>query len=71
MKLEFYKGQREIHGESNVWTTAQTQKKIYEFYVDVGFVLNSRSVGDGKLCLLVWSFVEERGWSYLGKVIRS
>ena len=30
----------------------------------------TRSVGYGKQCLLVWSYVEERGWSYLEKDIR-
>ena len=28
---------REIHGESNVWTTAQGQKTIYRFDVRVGY----------------------------------
>ena len=29
---------REIHGESNVWSTAQIHKKIYGIDIDVGFV---------------------------------
>ena len=28
---------RKIHDENNVWSTAQRQKKIYGFDVDVGF----------------------------------
>ena len=28
---------RKIHGESNVWSTAQRLKKIYRFYVNAGF----------------------------------
>ena len=29
---------REIHGESNVWSTAHRQEMIYRFDVHVGFV---------------------------------
>ena len=28
---------RKIHGESNVWSTAQRQRKIYKFDVHAGF----------------------------------
>ena len=59
-----------IHGESNVWSTAQLQKKIYGRDVYVGFELNHRSVCYGKQCTLVWTYVEERGWSCLVKGIR-
>ena len=48
-------------------STAQRQKKIYRFDVHVGFEGNYGSVGYGKMCLLVWSCVEERGWSGLRK----
>ena len=44
----FYdKNDRKIHGESNVWSTAQRQKMIDRFDVCVGFQLNHRSVGCG------------------------
>ena len=52
-----------IHGESNVRSTAQRQKKIYRFDVDIGLELNHRSVGYSKWCS--WSCVEEREWSCL------
>ena len=39
---------REIHGESYVWSTAQRKKKLYRFDVHVGFELNHGSVGYGK-----------------------
>ena len=39
---------RKIHGESNVQSTAQRQKKIPRFDVRVGFELNPGSVGYGK-----------------------
>ena len=58
---------RKIHGESNVWSTAERHKKIYRFDVRVRFELSHRSVAYGKQCLLVWSYVEERGWSCLRK----
>ena len=61
---------RKIHGESNVWSTAQRQKKINGFNVHVGIELSHRSVGYGKQCSLVLSCVEERGWSHLEKGIR-
>ena len=60
---------RNIHGESNVWSAAQRQKKIYAYDVHAGFEGNNRSVGNGKQCSLVWSCVEERGWSRL-KMLR-
>ena len=41
---------RKIHGESNVWSAAQRQKKIYRFDVHAGFEENYRSVGYGKQC---------------------
>ena len=61
---------REIHGESNVWSAALRQKKIYGLDVHAGFEGNYGSVGYGKLCSLVWSCVEERGWSCLRMGIR-
>ena len=61
---------RKIHDESNVWSTAHRQKKIYGYDVHAGFEGNHRSVGYGKQCLLVWSYVEERGWSHPKKIIR-
>ena len=60
---------RDMHGESNVWSTAQKLKMIYRFDVHVGFEGNHRSVGYGKQCSLVWSCVEERGWSCFKKGI--
>ena len=42
-----------IHGESNVWSAAQGQKKIYRFDVHAGLEGNYRSVGYGKQCLMV------------------
>ena len=45
---------REIHGESNMWSTAQRQIKIYGFVVHAGFERNYGSVGYGKQCSLVW-----------------
>ena len=54
-----------IHGESNVWSAAQRQKKIYGCDVHAGLEGNYGSVGYSKQCSLVWSFVEERGWSCL------
>ena len=61
---------REIHGESNVWSRVQRWKKIYGFDVHAGFELNNRSVGNCKQCSLVWSCVEEREWSRLEKGFR-
>ena len=58
---------RKIHGESNAWSAAQKRKKIYGFDVHVGFDGNYGSVVYGKQCSLVWSCVEERGWSCLKK----
>ena len=51
---------REIHGESNVWSTAQIEKMK-----DFMFGLNELLVGYGKQYLLVWSCVEEREKSHL------
>ena len=45
------------------------QKNIYRFDVHAGFEGNCRSIGYGKQCSLVWSCVEERGWSHLKKGI--
>ena len=56
---------RNIHGESNVWSTVQRHKHIYRFDVHAGFEGKYRSVGYGNQCFLVWSCVEERGWSCL------
>ena len=53
---------REIHGESNVCSTAERYKWNKRFDVN-------RLVGYGKQCSLVWSG-DERGWSCLEKVIR-
>ena len=39
--------------KSNVWSTAQRQKGIYGFDVDVGFELNHGLLGYGKQYLLV------------------
>ena len=61
---------REIHGESNMWSTAQRWKRIYGFGVNIVFELKYRSVGYGKQCSLVWSCVDERGWSCIEKGIR-
>ena len=35
---------RKIHGKSNVWSTAQRQKKIYGFDVHAGLEWNYRSL---------------------------
>ena len=51
---------RNINGESNVWSAAQRQKMIYGFDVHAGFEGSYGSVGNGKQCSLVWSCVEER-----------
>ena len=67
VRWEFY-DRRKFHGESNVWSTAQIKRSMD--LVLVGFQRNHRSVGYCKQCLLVWSCVEERGWSCLGKSIR-
>ena len=40
---------RKIHGESNVWCTAQRQKKIYRFDIHAGFEGDYGSVGYGKV----------------------
>ena len=48
----------EIHGESNVWNTAQIYTKFYIFDVHAGIECNHRSVGYGKQCSLVWSCLE-------------
>ena len=60
---------RKIHCESNVWSIAERPKEIYRFDVHPGFEGNCGSVGYGKKCSLVWSCVEERGWSRLDKGI--
>ena len=61
---------RKTNGESNVWSAAQRQKKIYKSHVHAGFEGNHRSVGHGIQCSLLWSCVEERGWSSIKKGIR-
>ena len=48
---------------------AQKQKKINGFDVYVGSKGNNGSFGYGNQCSLVWSCVEERGWSHLKKVL--
>ena len=53
-----------------MWSTAHRQKKICKFDVNIGFELNHRSVGYSKQCPLLWSCVEESGWSCLEKGIR-
>ena len=53
-----------------MWSIDQRQNKIYRFDVHAGFERNHRSVGYGKQCSLVWSYVEERGWSRLEKGIK-
>ena len=60
---------RDIHGESNIWSKAQRQKKINRSDVNVGFELNHRSVGYSKQCSLVLSCVEDTGRSCLLKGI--
>ena len=45
-------------------------RKICRKDVLAGFVGSYGSVGYGKQCTLVWSYVEERGWSCLKKGIR-
>ena len=40
---------RKIHGDKNAWSAAQRQKKIYGFYVHVGFERHHRSVGYGSV----------------------
>ena len=56
--------------ENNVWSAALRRKKIYRFDVHAGFEGNYGSVRYGKQCSLVWSCVEEKGWSHLKKGIR-
>ena len=34
---------KKIHSESNVWSTAQRQKKLYAFDITVGLEWNHRS----------------------------
>ena len=46
------------------------RKKIYRFDVHVGSELKYRSSGYGKLCSLVWSCDEERGWQCFEKGIK-
>ena len=53
----------------HVWSAAQKTEKDQQIYVHAGFD-QTRSVGYGKQCLLVWSCVEERGWSCLEMGIR-
>ena len=50
-------------------SAAQRLKKIYGCDVHAGSERNYGSVGHGKQCSLVWSCVEERGWSLLKKGI--
>ena len=49
------------------------QLKDRKRYADLMFMLfgsNNRSVGYGKQCSLIWSYIEERGWSCREKGIR-
>ena len=46
-------------------STARRLKKVYKFDVYAGFECGS--VGNGKQCSLIWSYVEEREWSCLVK----
>ena len=52
-----------------MWSAAQRRKKIYGFDVHAVLEGSHRSVGHDKQCSLVWSCVEERGWSRVKKVI--
>ena len=60
---------RKIQGESNVRSAAQRLRKIYRFDIHAGLEGNYISAGYGKQCSLVWSCVEERGWSHLKKSV--
>ena len=61
---------KKIYGERNVWSAVQRLKKdLQTRAAHAGFEGNNRSVGYGKQCSLVWSCVEERGWSLLKKGI--
>ena len=53
-----------------MWREGERQEKIYRFDVHAGLEVNYGSVGYGKQCLLIWSCVEESGWSCLKKGIR-
>ena len=60
---------RNIHGVRNVWSAGQRHKTIYGFDAHAAFEGIHRTVGYGKQWSLVWSLVEERGWSRLKKGI--
>ena len=60
---------RKIHGECNVWSSVQRQKKIYRFNFHVGFEGNHRSAYYGKQCSLVQSCIEERGVNALRRTL--
>ena len=53
-----------------MWSAALRKKKCQKLDFDVGLEGKYRSVGYGKQYLLVWSCVEERGWSCLEKGIK-
>ena len=60
-----------MHCYNNVWSTAQRKnERELVLDVDVRFERNCGSYVYGKQCLMVWSFVEERGWSHLEKGLK-
>ena len=62
---------RMIHGESNVWSTSQRQKRIYGFDIHVGFELNYGSVGYGKQCSLAWLCAKNVQKAFISHVQRA
>ena len=52
---------RNIHGDSSVWSAAQRLKRSKYLMLD----LIGTTVGYGRQCLLVLSCVEKREWSLL------
>ena len=61
--------EREIHGESSVWSTAQGWKKGWWLDVCVGFEWNNISVGYGKQCVSVQACIEEGGCLVKGIIV--
>ena len=67
--------------DGNVWNTggplweqcvefsSKIVKDLLDLF-DVGFEWNHGSVDDGRQCSLIWSFIEERGWSCFEMGIR-
>ena len=58
---------------SDEWCLKESEIRIleiYKFVVHALFEGSCGSFGYGKQCLLIWSCVEERGWSHLKKDIR-